>query len=108
MAALRGKYLYTAKDEAIALRGKCSTLRGMLGCFGQDFYFFCDWAMGSVYGMSYSGNAIYLNGDLIAWYIHKQAVVTVSSTEAECIVVSYASKDGAGKIQCMIDFVHVN
>lgn len=63
--------------------GDCSYLDARLTIYSD-----LDWAMGCVDLMSYSGNASVTNGDLVAWFTHKQPVGTVSSTEAEYIAVS--------------------
>jgi len=67
-----------------------------------------DWAMGSVHRISYSGNVIHVNGDLVAWYTQNQSVVAASSTEAEYIAVLDACKDGLNMFHFMNEFVQVN
>lgn len=60
--------------------------------------------MGSVDRKSYSSNAIYLNGDLVARFTHKQHVVVVSSTEAEYFDVSDAYKGGLNTYRLLSEF----
>lgn len=57
---------------------------------------------------SFSSDDIYLNGDMVAWYTHKQLVAAVSWTEAEYIAVSDACKDGLYIYHFMNAFVQVD
>ena len=55
-----------------------------------DMYAFCDsdWAGDKLDRRSYSGHAIFMSGNLIAWVSQKQSSVALSSTEAEYISLS--------------------
>eukprot|EP00241_Pyramimonas_parkeae_P008205 CAMPEP_0114270248 /NCGR_PEP_ID=MMETSP0058-20121206/27125_1 /TAXON_ID=36894 /ORGANISM="Pyramimonas parkeae, CCMP726" /LENGTH=170 /DNA_ID=CAMNT_0001388949 /DNA_START=1089 /DNA_END=1599 /DNA_ORIENTATION=+ len=53
------------------------------------------------------GNVIYMNGDLVGWYTHKQPIVATSSTEAEYVAVSDACKDGLSLYYFLGEFVQV-
>lgn len=65
------------------------------------------WAMGSLERNIYSGNAICVHRDLVAWHTRKQADVTLSSTEAEHIALSYSCKECLNILHFMNRFVHV-
>ena len=59
-----------------------------------DMYAFCDsdWAGDKLDRRSYSGHAIFMSGNLIAWGSQKQSSVALSSTEAEYISLSEIGK----------------
>lgn len=63
--------------------------------------------MGSVDHKYYSGNVIFLNGDLVAWFTQKIPVVSVSSTEGECIALSDTYKDGLDIYHLLNDIMQV-
>lgn len=52
--------------------------------------------MGPTDRKSYSDNMLYLNGDCVACFTHKQPVVAASSIGDECIAMLDAYKDGLG------------
>lgn len=52
-----------------------------------------DWAMGSIDMKSYSGNVVFLNGILVAWWTHQQFIVAASSAETGHVAVSDFSID---------------
>lgn len=99
----------TTKDKALTFRGGYGVI-GDNGGTSAIITIFCDsgWDMGSVDRKSYSMNTIDVNGGLVAWYTHIQPVVGVSSTEAECIVVSDAYTDGLNTIYFVNEFVEVH
>lgn len=64
--------------------------------------------MGSTDRKSYYENVVYSNGDRVAWFTHKQPVLTASSTEAEYIALSDTCKDGLGLYDFINEFIHVD
>lgn len=71
-------------------------------------YFDFDWAMGSVDRKFYSGNAIFTNRYLVAWFTHKQPAMAVSSAKAEHFAACDACKDGLNKYHFLRKIMQVN
>ena len=60
--------------------------------FRLDGYTDADWGANPVDRKSISGYSFLIGGGLVAWSSKKQAVVALSSTEAEYMAVSYAAR----------------
>jgi len=98
------KYLCAVQDRKLTYKGgRDSPLPGTQTRL--TVYSDSDWAMGSTDRKSYSGNVIYMNGDLVGWYIHKQPIVAASSTDAEYVAESGAYKDGLSLYYFLGEFV---
>mmetsp|Transcript_43485 Transcript_43485/g.81431 ORF Transcript_43485/g.81431 Transcript_43485/m.81431 type:complete len:398 (+) Transcript_43485:385-1578(+) len=107
LAALRIlKYLCTVQGRKLTFRGgyehPLPENQARLTIYSDS-----DWAMGSTDRKSYSGNTVFINGDLVGWYTHKQPIVATSSTEAEYVAVSDACKDGLSLYYFLGEFVQV-
>lgn len=63
--------------------------------------------MGLTGRKSYSGNVVYMNGDIVGRCTHKQPIVAASSTEAEYVAVSDACNDGIVLYYFLVEFVQV-
>ena len=80
------QYLVTTKHYVLKLEKASDS--------NLDLYAFCDsdWAGDKLDRRSYSGHAIFMSGNLIAWGSQKQSSVALSSTEAEYISLSEIGK----------------
>ena len=80
------QYLVTTKHYVLKLEKAVDS--------NLNFHAFCDsdWAGDKLDRRSYSGHAIFMSGNLIAWGSQKQSSVALSSTEAEYISLSEIGK----------------
>lgn len=63
------KYFNIIKDHTLTFRGGLRALRGV-GPDDRVIYSDSEWTMGSTDRKSYSGNLLYLNGDLVVLFAH--------------------------------------
>lgn len=73
------------------------------GRIGLECYVDSDWAGDHTDRKSTSGFVFRLGGSLVAWSSRKQATVALSSTEAEYVAASHASRDLLWLRQLLID-----
>ena len=78
------KYLKGFKDRGIVYGGETLDIEG---------YSDSDWAGDKESRKSTSGYIFMLNGGPVSWYSKKQAIVALSSTEAEYIALTLAAKE---------------
>lgn len=67
-----------------------------------------DYGSDSVDREPHSSNAMYVHGDLVAWFTNKQLVAHVSFNTVEYIAVSYACEDGPNIFPFMNQFAQVS
>ena len=77
------RYLSGTKELKLILGGKDSTILG---------YSDSDWAS-QIHRHSISGFAFFVGKGVVSWSSKKQPIITLSSTEAEYVALTHASKD---------------
>ncbi|CDO78191.1 hypothetical protein BN946_scf184635.g1 [Trametes cinnabarina] len=87
------RYLKGTLDYGITYRRKGEQQpRAYYDHFRLEGYSDADWGANPVDRMSISGYAFLIGSGVIAWSSKKQAVVALSSTEAEYMAISYAAR----------------
>lgn len=88
-------YLYTVKDKKLPI-GEGFAALGDNPALGTRLVIYSDsdWALEYVDRKSYSENAIFMIGGLVARFVLNQPLVAVSSTGAEYFIMHDAYTDG--------------
>lgn len=86
-------YLKGTTDYGITYRRKGEQCSGAFyGNFRLEGYTDTDWGSDPIDCKSILGYAFLISGGLVAWSSKKQAIIALSSTEAEYIAISYARR----------------